>query len=149
MRTLWIIILLLLPTTLSVGQPIFVTPGSYHYDNYPYEFTNKTPGVGIGYNVHPNLFLGAGAYKNSVRTTSVYAAFGAVLPADTKVRFVGILTVAHGYQNSKLDPNRRIFIGRRFTPLPFVGADVKLISNVYLRIMGNPMVATTGIVVDL
>lgn len=148
MRTLRIILLLLLPATVSTGQSIFVTPGSYHYDNYAYEFTNKTPGVGIGYNVHPNLFLGAGAYKNSVRTTSVYAAFGVVLPADTKVRFVGILTVAHGYQNPQPDPNGNLWSGPRFAALPFVGADVKLISNVHLRIMGNPMVATTGIVVD-
>ena len=65
MRTLWIILLLLLPATLSTGQSIFVTPGSYHYDNYTYEFTNKTPGVGIGYNVHPNLFLGAGRRKTA------------------------------------------------------------------------------------
>jgi len=119
----------------SGAQTIYLQGGSYHYDSLSYRFTNVTPGLGVEWGT--SVVLSGGAYRNSVRAVSLYAALGYRFNDTGWVQPFVLTGAASGYHRVREDPQGRKAEGKAISALLFAGADMRVYGPLSLRLMAT------------
>ncbi len=126
---------------------LYLQGGSYHFDDSDYDFTNFTPGIALETG---DRGIGAvGAYRNSVRTASLYVAAGYRPLAGATVRPFGALALVWGYHHAEPDPDG-VEVGiPALVPLPVLGIDTQITERLAVRVKTFYPVVSAGIVIEI
>ena len=126
---------------------LYLQAASYHFDRSDYEFSNVTPGLGI--ETGDRIMAAAGAYRNSVRTLSLYAAVGYRPFGDTPIRPFAALGLVWGYHRGEPDADGTVVEGPPLAPIPVVGLDLAVTGVVAVRVKALYPVLSGGLVIKL
>lgn len=131
----------------ELGIRLYLQGGSYHFDDSDYQFTNFTPGIAL--EAGDRVIGAVGAYRNSVRAASVYAAAGYRPLAGATVRPFGALALVWGYHQAEPDPDGVEVEIPAIVPLPVLGLDTQINERVAVRFKAFYPVVSAGIVIEI